>query len=563
MSKKNIVYLVVSVAGILVCSVWFFLNKKSSLPKFIPSDAIGVIRINPLSIVSKLEMKEIKDMKSYDDMMDELDNAGIQISEMFENTNKSGISLSDNIYFFSDNEDKDQNVGMLLAVSNPTQLRDFLERFAKKNRLKYKEKEDLFMYVAENDDDYNKISIVWNADVCLFYSAKENSMSAAKKILHQPEEKSILSSGSFRKSEDKGGDVSLFINNKNLQDLIEEEMQNGNMEEIFPKKLKDYMQNVDGSSIVLNFNDDNITLEGIQYFKDNNKTEQFSLIAEQGISEEGLNFISSNGDILMGISTVLNMEEILKLLKSIPNYDDVQEEIQSSLGLSERELENLLNGTFTFSINEIKIKEVERLVYDYNNYNYELGDFEHSYEMVSQPIPMFSIQIGLKDQKVFNKLMEKLKEIENENVKQNGNLITVTTNSEIGDVSIVQSNNYVVLTNDAVAAREMKSNGKWNPPSNAEVNTLFRDNPVAAYLDLDLESYGGNKKLKTILGINDDETQEFRLTKKLMNNFKSLTFYSNSKSSSVNVNMKPGNGNSLMKLIRIVDEVASEEKRKY
>jgi hypothetical protein len=354
----------------------------------------------------------------------------------------------------------------------------------------------------------------------------------------------------------------LYLNNKNLQEAIESELEDENMEGFYPEKLKDYMRNIDGSSFTLSLNDDNISLEGFQFFKDDKKAEEFNFLGGSGISEEGLNFISSNGNMLIGLSSVFNMDEILKLMQSIPNYDDFQDEIRSSLDLSEQEIENLFNGALAFSINEIKIKEVEKLVYNYDNYNLESGDFEYSYQTVPTPVPTYTIQVGLNDPKVFQKLMKKLKEIGNGRVTEDGNLFMIPTNTELGDLNIVQVDNYAVITNDAAAAKELKSNGKWSSSLNAEVSTLLKDNPIAAYWNLDLESYGGDKKLKTILGVNEYETQEYRLTKKVMNNFKSLTLSSDLISSSININMKPGNGNSLMKIIRILDEVASEGSRK-
>jgi len=400
------------------------------------------------------------------------------------------------------------------------------------------------------------MSIVWNDDACVIYYDYEESLSKSKRLLNQESEESILSNESYIKSEDKGGDASLYINYKNINKLIENEIEN--LDSYYPKKIKDFYKNIEGSTFVLNFNKNHISIDGIQFFKDENKTEEFNILGEKGLDSKAIDFISSNGKLLMGMTAVINMNEVFNILKTIPKYDECISELENIIGLSESEIKNLLNGNISMALTDMKMKDIEKTTYEYNEF---IGDYEFQTRMVSTPIPIYCIQIGIKESSVYKKMIAKISELGEGKITLEGNKMILPTNSEYGDVLVVNLNDRIIITNDASAAKEIDKNKKGTKSINSDLQKLFSENPIACYVCLNFDNYG-NKQIKSMLSDIGQSDKEYQMTKKLMGNFSSFSFDGSLKTSKIGIHLKKeGDQNSLMRMILAIDELVADGKK--
>jgi hypothetical protein len=400
------------------------------------------------------------------------------------------------------------------------------------------------------------MSIVWNDDACVIYYDYEESLSKSKRLLNQESEESILSNESYIKSEDKGGDASLYINYKNINKLIENEIEN--LDSYYPKKIKDFYKNIEGSTFVLNFNKNHISIDGIQFFKDENKTEEFNILGEKGLDSKAIDFISSNGKLLMGMTAVINMKEVFNILKTIPKYDEGISELENIIGLSESEIKNLLNGNISMALTDMKMKDIEKTTYEYNEF---IGDYEFQTRMVSTPIPIYCIQIGIKESSVYKKMIAKISELGEGKITLEGNKMILPTNSEYGDVLVVNLNDRIIITNDASAAKEIDKNKKGTKSINSDLQKLFSENPIACYVCLNFDNYG-NKQIKSMLSDIGQSDKEYQMTKKLMGNFSSFSFDGSLKTSKIGIHLKKeGDQNSLMRMILAIDELVADGKK--
>ena len=514
-----------------------------------------VLKVNTLSLARKLDFDEIENMKSYNDMVDQMDEGGIDMSKLFKNPLKSGISLKDNIYLFTELNDEKSSIGMVFGISDPNNFKDFIEKFASDANLEYKTSDEIFIYTSEGDNN-TEMSIVWNDDACVIYYDNEESLSKSKRLLNQESEESILSNESYIKSEDKGGDASLYINYKNINKLIENEIEN--LDSYYPKKIKDFYKNIEGSTFVLNFNKNHISIDGMQFFKDENKTEEFNILGEKGLDSKAIDFISSNGKLLMGMTAVINMKEVFNILKTIPKYDEGISELENIIGLSESEIKNLLNGNISMAISEIKMKDIEKSTYEYNEF---IGDYEFQTRMVSTPIPIYCIQIGIKESNVYKKMIAKISELSEGKITLEGNKMTLPTNSEYGDVLFVNTNDRIIITNDATAAKEIDKNNKGSKSINPDLQKLFSENPIACYVSLNIDNYG-SKQIKSILGNIGQSDKEYQMTKKFMDHLSSFSFDGSLKTSKIGIHLKKeGEQNSLMRMILAIDELVADVKK--
>jgi hypothetical protein len=571
MNKRNILLIISGVTIFVGIGAWYLFFKKSNLPKYIPLDSMMVLKIDPSSLASKLDKKALQSMSFYKKLSQKMDDEGIKVDQLLENPEETGMSLSDNIYCFSDMKGKKPCIGIVFAVADKNKLKGFLNNLTRNSSVKFKESNGNFMFVeSERNDDYpsSNTAIVWNDDACIVYNSNEESDIEATNLLKLSKEASILSSDAFSSSEDKGGDISMYLNFKSLTSLIGKELDESNEDKLIFEKVKDNLENTDGASLVINLNQDNIDMEIFQFLNQGGNTSNLSILSESGIQEKYVDFISTNGDVLFGMSAVLNMENVFKLINTIPGYDKVKDEIEEEFGLTESEMKDLFDGTLTFAINEIKTKQ--KGTYDsdlkgsYNGYenSNDQGNYESNRLKRYTPIPIFSIQIGLNNPSAYQKILRKLKRETEDNLIFDDNLVIIPFEEQIGKICLVQLKDRLIITNDESSAKILKNNGKWSASINQECKTLFTENPISMYLNLDYKKYI-NSETEKVLDDSPSTKRELENFKKILENFKTLEMSGNNLSAKIKLNFTQSNTHVLMRIFGFMNDLYTElEKNK-
>lgn len=565
MKSKKIIILVTSALVAIVAITYFFVTRNSNLPKYIPNTAIGVVKINPLSIGRKIDFDAIKNMKSYKPMMKEMEKESKKFSKFIENPREIGMSLTDNIYFFGENLSSETNkaAGMVFGVSDANSLKTFIESFAKDANLEYEKSGDLNIYSPKKSDLDNEYSsssnfaIVWNNDACLFYYAGKFSVKGAKKIMSQTKENSMLALDAFNESEDHGGDMSLFINYKEYTKVIEK-YSGMQFSKSFPEKLKKYYENVSAADIIVNFNDNDIHSEFHQYSIDSKLAKDYKFLSEKGLSNENLELISPNGKMLLGFGAMLNMETIVTLLKSLPEYKSTVKDLSNNIGITETELETLLDGSLSFAISKLNTKQVEEMVYDYENFNPETGEFNSSMQTVTKVVPLMTAQVGFQNEKTWNKILKKIEVTSNGMIKPQNNVLTIPLGTY--PIHMVFVKNKLVMTNDEESAKILAKNKTWNNQFDKELNQLFSENSAAYFIDMNLKNYGEGT-LKQGLNI-PEQSEEFELFKSIMSELNNMQMSGNNTEATMSLNFTSGKENSLMRLFKIADLISNQQLKK-
>ncbi len=565
-SKKIIILVSTALVAILVIT-YFFATRSSNLPKYIPNTTIGVVKINPLSIGRKIDFDAIKNMKSYKPMMKEMEKESKKFSKFIENPREIGMSLTDNIYFFGENLSSERNkaAGMVFGVSDANSLKTFIENFAKDANLEYEKSGDLNIFSPEksdSDDEYSSSSnfaIVWNNDACLFYYAGKFSVKGAKQIMSQTKENSMLALDAFNESENHGGDMSLFINYKEYTKVIEK-YSGMQITKSFPEKIKKQIDNISGADMIINFDDENISSEFHQYFTDEKLSKEFKFLADKGLSSENLELISPNGKVLMGFGAMLNMETIVNLLKSIiPQYKTGIKEICTATGLTETEIETLLDGSLSFAVTKLNTKQVEEMVYDYENFNPETGEFNSTMQTVTKVVPLMTAQLGFQNEKTWTKILKQIETKSNGMIKPQNNILTIPA-GVLGSVHMVFVKNKLVITNDEESAQTLAKNKTWNNQLDKEINQLFSNNSAAYFIDMNLKNYGEGT-LKKWLNI-PEQSEEFETFKSVMSEFNNMQMSGNNNAATMSLNFTSGKENSLMRLFKIADLISNQQLKK-
>ncbi len=573
MKSKKITLIITAAAVVVGASVWFFLTRNSNLPKYIPNSALAVFKINPLSIGRKIDFDEIKKLKSFESWKKEMVKNDVKFMDAIEKPKESGLSLTDNIYIFTENdgEKSDFTVGAVIPVSNAENLKKFIEKVAKNANMEYEKDGDLHIMSQkeeaqpENDEmsEYSYrykpqvTTLVWNDEACLVYTTRNNSKKTAKKIMKQTKEQSMLSMESFNNAESEGGDASVFVNYHKYVDLINK---SAGMQTLYPEALKKFFDNISGSAFVINFNDNDITTETFMYNKDEKMAKEYAFLQNTGLSEENMEMLSPDGKLLIGFGGMLNMETFFKMLKSLPKYKTAIKEIAQTSGLTESELETFLDGSIAFALTKLNTKQVEEMVYNYEKFDMETGEFESSMQTVTKVVPVMTAQIGIKDEKLYKKLIAQLEKMTNGMIKENNGIITIPTGTLFGNVSMTMAKNKIVFTNDEESAKILAKNKTWNNQIDKTVAKMFTTNPSSAFLDLKMSSYGEGT-LKKWMGISD-ENENFTQIKDVMSNFSHIAVTGNMKNSTAVIQFTESNDNTIMSLFKIADKISTAERKK-
>jgi len=565
-AKKIIIFVSIAIVAV-VGTVWFIKSRHSSLPKYIPKTASGVIKINPLSMGRKIDFDAIKKMRSYQPFTKSFEGKSKSMAKLLENPSKIGMSFTDNIYIFGSDliESNDKAAGFVFGVSDAEMLKTFIESFAKDANLVFEKSGNLNIYKTKitplantdeetdfsNDND-DQLAIVWNDEACLIYFAGIKSLSGAKKIMSQTENNSIRSLESFKNTESEGGDMAVYVNySKGFNSLLEYVT--------VPQKLKKQVENLEAFSFVVSFNDQDITTNYFQYFKDQSLAKEFQFYQNKGLSEESLGLISPNGKVLLGITSMLDIPSLIQLLKTLPEAKSTMKEMAKTIGITDSELESLLDGSLSFALTKLSTKEIEETVYDYENMNPETGEFEQKKITSTKVVPIMTAQLGFQNEKTLTKVLKFLQDKSMGMIEYNNNVMTATIGFW-GKLSCVQIGNKLVFTNDDENAKILAKNKTWNNLLEKETSALFSKYPSTFYLDLNLKNYRINKICQ---GLHiPEESDEMKLVVDVMENFNNLQVKGDSKTATMSLNFNKSSDNSIMKLMKMADQIATTMRKK-
>jgi hypothetical protein len=118
----------------------------------------------------------------------------------------------------------------------------------------------------------------------------------------------------------------------------------------------------------------------------------------------------------------------------------------------------------------------------------------------------------------------------------------------------------LVFTNDDENAKLLAKNKTWNNQLDKETSAIFADYPSSFYLDLDPKNYGIAKICK---GFHiPEESPEMKLFVDVMANFNNLQIKGNNKTASMGLNFTKSSDNSIMKIMKIADQIATAMRKR-
>jgi hypothetical protein len=234
-------------------------------------------------------------------------------------------------------------------------------------------------------------------------------------------------------------------------------------------------------------------------------------------------------------------------------------ELASTTGISTTELESLLDGSLSIALTKLSSKEIEETVYDYEKMNPETGEFEQKKITSTKVVPILTAQLGFQNEKTLTKLLKFIETKGNGMIQSNNNIMSAPI-GYFGTMHCMHIGNKLVFTNDDENAKVLAKNKTWNNLLDKETSEIFADYPSSFFLDLNPKNYGITKICK-VLGI-PEESPEMKLFTEIMANFNNLQIKGNNKTATMSLNFTNGPDNSLMKIMKMADQIATAMRKR-
>jgi hypothetical protein len=546
--------IILASAGVLVISLalgWYFIfGRSNALLSYVPDNAIAVGKLNVKSLLTKMDFDKIKKEDKVADQMDEVKNEMPDfLAEAMDSPLSTGIDpFKDPVAFLTlDKKSGQPQFSILMSVQSQEKFGEFLKKLEAELDLDYKfrkdEERDFEKAYPENVTDRNH-AIAWNGDVVILSfqdgSFEDDTMlDLVENTLFLDEERRLTNLEAFNEFESNLADADVFLN---LQAILQE---NKNLD--LPEAFTSQIDNLNGASLHLGFQDESIDLALHMYYKDKELAEKNNFLGGPNDSKI-TKYLTSNGKTIGAMALSLKMENLIDLIQKLDEENAINEGLMAGLSLSLDHFEKMLSGSMALSLTELKKVEVTEYEssFQYDPYSGQIFE-EQTPVTFEKTVPIFNYQLGISDANLGSKLLGKLEEL-NLIVKEGD--VYIIENSEFGALNLVAKNDLWIISNDPKAAN-LAGNGEWAAPQNEDLNKALTSEAVGMYLSLDINEYGTAEDVQDL-----KNEANFEDVEELANLLKNINGYGNNESIHLNIGLKPGEGNSLYRLSKALVDIA-------
>lgn len=583
MSKKLIYFIsgLVLLGGI---GVWYFIYGKdrSQHLLYIPKEVTFAVHFDLKSLHDKSNFEKVKKMKFFSQMMEKrFDRSGKNefVDILTKNPQSTGVDLlSQPVVFYSTRNDKVFG-GLALKLSSSGDFNRFIKKYETSSEPK-KSKEYTSLFLEDDN-----LVVAWNDDAALFLTAptlkyRSNSKAELEKVLDiymtQEEDESLYKNGEYKTFRKSGYDIGAFMSIDKISDfalsvfnrnafMSEEELQSKNTINEFSKKYKNLY-----TGLGLLFDDNNITLKTVYYGEGKDKLKNDLFFNAKGLNQDIIQMIS-NKEVYGTFFGSINIDKLIRYYSLIlPESEKKLSEAASMLDMSVNDIKSIFGGDFAFSWidlkNEPKIRTYETL--DDNENFIMRTDTYYTY------IPSFSLAVQIKNQQNFNKLIEGINhpkidtEVESgmegdmsrspkpphrDIIVKDGEHYSMDFGGQ--NIYIVKNGNYYTLTNNQELANGIKNKKFVNGGFKVVNKEFFSQYPIGMKLNLSPDNFPKDLHQMAVKNMGDISKKK---AENLLNNFKDISMYvanTDQLEGNIVINLKEGKGNSLYRILEIIDEI--------
>jgi len=514
----------------VVCSAVFFAscsNTPSHL-KAIPKESGLVLQLNPFNLAVKARVDQLSEYQFIKDLKD---NNNDSISKYWEevasNPFATGISLTDDIYIFTTNEDLTSGIsGGCIKLSDANSFENFITKISGKT--KYEESGLNFM------DGFEGFMFAWNSEFVIALNSENlNKRNEVKEklieLFNLSQENQLVNTKYFKVFDQNNEDISFMLS----QNAI---LASNSISTLPTSELIDQLEGLYSIGHIT-FNNDQIKVK-IENFKNeafNDYKDRYNKIVQKYNTEINKVIPAKH----LGLTTFsFNMEHLLDSLQNVP--------VQAQIILaSAKPVLSCFGGSFCINFSDLGSKTEQKMVYS------DSGFVSVIYKKM---VPKMTLGFDLKD---FESLKTILAQFSGSQfLKKENEYFVIQSQRAIGIPMYLYFNDKVgVITSEKPLALNL-SQGLYTSKSLA--NTSKNSKIVASsnyfFIDANLSKYPSILKEKVLendrLG---KKAKRFEILKKVMENIEIQT--KNTFDVTLDFNFQEKEGNVLKNILNTINQL--------
>ncbi len=549
MNKKTLL-IILGVVVVGAAAAFFMLRKGSSKHlQLVPSDASMVISFNLRQLADKADFNgKLKESKLFKTMMKEMKDesrSGMSsiMKEILKNPMGCGLDARSNMYIFMQSgKDNNNTMGIVFDMKDMRTFNEFLKKIPnvskhitdQKTYFLYNEGSDFFAFNDKGMLILEKTSMYGD-------EKKAATMKSYASLMAQDKKASILDKKEFKTCMDDKKDIGLYMNYGELMSMYGS-MTRGN--DLFKKMMESY-EGIYVSGGV-NFENDKVNFS-VKLEGDKKAIDKITYMNKKGVDGKASQFIT-NDKVFALISTSLDLPKLIDMLSKDKDMMDGLTQTAQGMGMTVSDLKSILSGDIVIAL--VDVIGMERKSWDYQM-NEATGQYEMIEKMVMQPMPVFTVNIGVKDKAKFGKMLNTMLPIP---------VIDGMRKMPIPMIGInmfaVENEFGMTLTNDSNLAATMVTGKKLKKEPAKDIAGPMTDKPASFFMDLNVNNYPPT--LTSFMA--ESMGEDYNYFKSYMSIFNNIKGDGGMQEASYDINMTKGDGNSLYRILKQFDVLPIDEK---
>lgn len=513
---------------VLGAATYFLLPYLSvkDLSKYIPKNAVFVMKMNLAQLGNKIDVNEIQELKFFrKEIMGELKPSQKEMVEnIMQNPLKSGIQFRTAPSFFIFNQSDNEPVAVfMLGIADAKNFKTFISDLSKDIFIKDPSNDEFYEVSFENDET---IKIFFNNDIAMLVSDLNNKDVSLKiirnKLISLDKENSILSNDLFTSLNSQKNDVMAFLNKKELIKLRESGF--GESELLVLSYLP--------TGMGLNFNEDAISLKAYL----DNKITNNHILKESGFSVDELKNISAKGTPFAFMTINIDPAKMIDAAIEAGEEDLLQsvDQLASTFNTDRKGLFKLFSGKMSVAYSGI----VEQPKIDFI-----------TLEETKTKAPKIYFWAKLGNKQLANSILEKM--VEAGNATKPEGLYALNENNYSPTVYLGLKGDDLFVSTDLDGIKRKIHADSWEAMADEGAKTLATSNPVSAFIDLNYKNY--EDLAEATMGPSEVEIFD-KLKKNVLSAFKNISIRFTDKELEFVLQMSEERKNSLQRLFLIINE---------
>jgi hypothetical protein len=541
---KKVLLIILGVVVLGGGALWYFFSGSTQHMKLIPKEAMAIVTVDWSSLAKKADFEKLKELSWYKELREkenQEDVEGLVYREILESPLSTGINIMSDIFFYTESWSDSEFKVLVFDVKDAGDLEETMKKIDSNlsvqlgSNFRYA-KLDNSLFLAWNDKGGTLVSSG-------YYGDPELTITYLERNFKRPSENTMAEVSEFVDFIEKDNDVGIFINGNGIYESSVSQSRGMSISDLNNIKL---MQNTYGM-LALNFNDNDVQLDFD--WKVSPELEKYDFMQSSGLSNEDLQYVTDS-TVYSCAALNLNIKGYYDFYKTLPEVADAIQEFQEENGMNEEQLLGLLSGKATYGLTSI--------TYEVPQYNQEsLDELYFEYTPRPQLKSAGTLWIGSNNKEGFKKILTKNFFQESTEGDYKG---IYFMNLGFGGLEFfaVETPAGFMFTNDVELAKKAKGGSLGTLPDTFAAR--MKDSPMSAYMNLNQADYPEAMKQ----GLREQVGREWHGVSKFLEITKDVEMMGEKTSMVAKLNLVPGDGNSLYRIIKQIDTAATyyEEQRK-